>query len=58
VTELRNLLGGFDVAFEQRHAAKLKLARQRAHLGRDCRRGQAADQQLPDLAAQRRGHDE
>ena len=50
VRELGHLLGGLDVAAEQDHAAERELARQRPHLGGDRRAGQAADEQLTDLA--------
>ena len=52
-TELRDLLGCFDVACEERDAPELKLTRQRPHFGRDGRAGQRPDQQLADLAANR-----
>jgi hypothetical protein len=51
VTQLGNLLWGFDVAPEERDAAQLKLTRQRPHLGCDGRGRQASDEQLSDLAS-------
>ena len=57
MTEFRDLFRRFDVTREDRHAAKLELASQRSHLRSDRGGGQAADEELTDLATQGRGHD-
>ena len=50
VRQLGHLLGRLDVAREEDDAAERELARERSHLGSDGRAGQAADQQLTDVA--------
>ena len=57
MTELRDLLGRFDVAFEQGYSAELKLPRERSDFGSDRRAGEAADQKLTDFTSHRQGHE-
>ena len=56
--ELGHLLRGLDIAREEGHAAERELACERTDFGRENGAGETSDQQLPDVVADGRRHED